>query len=251
MAKLCVGTSGWNYRGWRGCFYPDDLPSKQWLPYYAARFRSVEVNSSFYHLPRESTCREWDRQTPEDFVFALKASRVITHLSRLREVEEPWRLFVERAAALGRKLGPFLLQFPPSFRSDPENLERVQRFLASADFRRCRLAMEFRHRSCFEPAMLNVLRRFGVALVIAHSRRYPVPEMTMTADFAYFRFHGPREWCSSSYSTAELRDWAKQIRSLLQRGHDVFAYFNNDNGGHAIPNARSLERLVNSKGSDP
>lgn len=244
-ARFLTGTSGWNYGEWQGRFFPEDLPPRKWLSYYAERFGTVEVNYSFYHLPRETTYANWYAQTPADFVFALKGSRFITHIKRLRDVGKAWKEFVRRALALKEKLGPILLQFPPSFRASSENLQLIEDFLIrAAAGGPPRIAMEFRHESCFEEKVLGLLRRHRAALVIAHSQRYPVVPVVATCDFAYFRFHGPKELFASSYSDTELRAWAAHMRSMLGGGCDVYAYFNNDAGGYAISNARTLARIM-------
>jgi uncharacterized protein YecE (DUF72 family) len=246
MARFLVGTSGWSYPGWRGSFYPEDLPARDFLSFYSRKFNTTEVNYSFYHLPRVTTYQKWSAQTPEDFVFALKASRLITHIQRLRNASEEWGQFVERALALKEKLGPILLQLPQSFHATAENLQDVERFLSYGVPCRAqlRLAMEFRHESCFGEKMIAILRRHNVSLVIAHSSRYPVPEVVATAPFVYFRFHGPKELFASGYSESELRHWAARIKALLVSDLDVYAYFNNDACADAVPNAETLAKMV-------
>ncbi len=244
MARVFIGTSGWTYSNWRGSFYPEDLPSARWLTYYAEHFDTAEVNYSFYHLPRETTYANWYDRTPPDFVFALKASRFITHIKRLDGVEESWKSLVERALTLKEKLGPILLQFPPTFHATPENIERLGVFLRyAAGAGKPRIALEFRHQSCFETPALDLMRRYQAALVIAHSTRYPMPEVIATAPFAYFRFHGPDEMFASSYSDNALRKWSWHMKAFLEDGADVYAYFNNDVGGYAVGNARTLARM--------
>jgi uncharacterized protein YecE (DUF72 family) len=250
MANRYVGKSGWNYRGWRGSFFPDGLPTRAWLSYYASRLNSVEVNYSFYRLPSDDTYLSWYRDTPNDFLFVLKASRFITHIKRLRGVRDAWNSFMDRASILSQKLGPILLQFPPSFRASRPNLDAIAEFLRYAGGKR--VALEFRHESCFGAEMTSMLRAHNAALVIAQSSRFPVPAAQATADFVYFRFHGPREWCASPYSELELREWASYMNRFAASGKDVFAYFNNDSGAHAPPNALTLARAVNamSEGRD-
>jgi uncharacterized protein YecE (DUF72 family) len=251
MARLFVGTSGWNYGAWRGLLYPKGLPSREWLAYYAQHFNTVELNYSFYRLPRRTIYENWAAQIPVGFVMAVKVWRAITQ-SQLDDVGERWRTFVEPALALAEKLGPFLLQLPPSFAATPERVGRLERFLEMAGRTpSIRIAVEFRHESCFDERVLDVLRRSGAALVIGHSSRYPVPEPVSTAKFAYFRFHGPREMFSSSYSDAELRHWARIIKRFLAERRDVYAYFNNDNGGHAVANARTLAKMLEGKAKMP
>ena len=244
MARFLAGTSGWNYNNWRGKFYPEHLPAKNFLQFYAKYFRSTEVNYSFYQLPRASTYESWFAQTPNDFVFALKLSRYITHIKRLNYVQQPWKDFLKGARRLKEKLGPILLQFPPSFRLKDENVKRVDDFLKYAAKDDLRIAMEFRDKSCFEEPMLAVLRRHQAALVISHSSRFPVPQVVATGSFMYFRFHGPEEWCSSSYSEAEMKEWGGRIKSFMKNGLDAYAYFNNDARADAAPNAKLLREIV-------
>lgn len=245
MAHAYIGTSGWNYRDWRGSFYPDRLPAKRWLSFYATRFDSVEINYTFYRLPSKEACAAWYQQTPDHFRFAVKASRYLTHIKRLRDARESWDGFLERVAALKHKLGPILLQFPANFRVSEANLQSVDEFLEYARRNSAqRLALEFRDRSCFGSEMLRVLRRHRAALVISHSSRYPLPEVSPTSDFMYFRFHGPKEMFASGYTDAELRHWANTMRAFLNRRSDVYAYFNNDAGGHAPRDAQALSQLL-------
>ena len=252
MAGAYIGTSGWNYRHWRGNFFPNDLPSKDWLRFYADRFDTVEINYTFYRLPSKESCKAWYQQTPENFRFVVKASRYITHIKRLRNARESWNGFLERVLILKEKLGPILLQFPSTFQASEENLQRVDEFLVYAGRARSRrLALEFRDRSCFEKEMLSVLRRHRAALVIPQSARYPEPEITATSDFAYFRFHGPEAMFASSYSEAALADWANKMNGFIRSRRDVYAYFNNDTGGHAPRDAQTLLSKLHSERSEP
>jgi len=245
MAKtgeLRIGTSGWTYADWRGSFYPEDLKQKEFLRYYSRHFSTTEINYSFYHLPKTTTYQNWAALVPGDFLFAVKASRFITHIKRLEGVEEAWQTFLERAAVLEKRLGPILLQFPPSFK---ERMDLLNHFLRlSGELTRARLAFEFRHASWFSPDVLEALHEFGAALVIAQSERYPQAPCVPTADFVYLRFHGPGQLFASRYSEAQLRPWAERIRGWLREGRTVYAYFNNDFHGHAIANARQLARLA-------
>lgn len=246
MSHAYIGTSGWNYRAWRHKFYPSDLAARQWLPYYAGRFDSVEINYTFYRLPTEESCETWRKQTPEHFRFAVKASRYITHIRRLRDVSEPWKTFVDRVGILGEKLGPILLQFPSSFTATSLNLKLVDEFLALARKTnpRQRLAFEFRDRSCYDRPMCAILRNCDAALVVSHSTRYPGAHVDITASFEYFRFHGPREMCASSYSDTDLAAWADRMKTRLLSNMDVYGYFNNDIGAYAPSNALTLRRQL-------
>lgn len=242
MALALVGTSGWTYASWRGAFYPEDLPSSRHLAFYAREFQATEVNYSFYHLPRPQTFANWAAQVPQAFVFAVKASRLITHTKRLLGVEEPWHNFVENARALGLHLGPILLQFPASF---PRDSSRLARFLDMArgeasDRPPLRFIFEFRHDSWFTEESYRLLKRHGAGLCIADSPGYPRKDM-LTADFTYFRFHGRSQLFRSEYSEAELAEEAQKMKRYLRDGVDVYAYFNNGVRGCAIKNARSLK----------
>jgi uncharacterized protein YecE (DUF72 family) len=246
MASVYVGTSGWNYREWRGGFFPADLPTKRWLSFYASRFNSVEINYTFYRLPTKEICEAWYGQTPAKFRFVVKASRYITHIKRLRGARKSWDEFLERVLVLKEKLGPILLQFPSNFRASEATLQTIDEFLEYAGHASSRLAFEFRDRSCFSIEMLGLLRSHRAALVISQSSKYPLPESVATSDFGYFRFHGPREIFASSYFNADLERWANKMKTLLSAGHDVYAYFNNDSGGHAPRNAQVLIRKLQS-----
>ncbi len=244
-AKVLIGTSGWNYFDWKGRFYPADLKPKEYLTHYAAQFQTTEVNYSFYHLPRPTTYENWAAQVPPDFIFAVKASRTITHIRRLRDAADLWREFLENALALGDRLGPILLQFPPSFKRDVELLadffresRRIRQFEGQS------LAFEFRHDSWFVTEILELLRKHASAMVIAHSQRYPQASYAPTAPFVYLRLHGPGALFASEYSEKDLCEWAARIRKWLEASRKVYVYFNNDFHGYAVKNARTLAALL-------
>ena len=245
MAKLRIGTSGWTYASWKRTFYPPDLPRRRYLDFYAREFPTTEVNYSFYHLPKPSTYENWGRQVPKDFVFAVKASRFITHIKRLQDVDEAWHTFVHNARYLGRHLGPILLQFPPSARCD---VTRLKRFLtvsqpAEKTAIPLRLVFEFRHDSWFTDGVYRLLNQYQAALCIADSARYARRDV-ITSDFAYLRFHGPQELFSSKYPDEQLAKEARTIRKYVRSGLDVYVFFNNDALGHAIENASALRTMV-------
>lgn len=241
---LRIGTSGWSYPHWRGVLYPEGAKAAEYLRLYARVFSTVELNASFYRMQRAETFRRQAEAVPEGFVFAVKAHRSITHEMRLEGVETKWQEFVANAAGLGEKLGPVLLQFPPSFRCRPDLLEAFLAGRPGGSGEAPRLAFEFRHASWFESGVLEMLRAHGAALVAADSSRYPQAPLEMTAAFAYLRFHGPAELFASSYSDTQLREWARRIREWTASGHDVYAYFNNDAGGCAVRNALRLRELA-------
>ncbi|MGQ0696310.1 MAG: DUF72 domain-containing protein [Nitrospiraceae bacterium] len=245
MARLFIGTSGWTYASWKGAFYPEDLPSPRYLEFYSGEFSTTEVNYSFYHLPKPETYAKWAAQVPDGFVFAVKASRFITHVKRLADVEEAWATFVENALALGSHFGPILLQFPPSFRCDRKRLAGFLRSVQNpvSKSRPLRLAFEFRHPSWFKVETYKLLRQHHAALCIADSPRYPRSDV-VTADFVYLRFHGRTELFASKYTDAQLAEEAEQIRRYYRDGLNVYVYFNNDAEGHAVTNARTLRRMV-------
>lgn len=238
-AQVWIGTSGWTYPSWRGKLYPDDLPAARFLEFYAREFRTTEVNYSFYHLPRPATYRKWAASTPEEFVFSVKASRFISHVKRLQDVAEPWRVFVENARTLESRLGPILLQLPPSLRRDDD---RLAAFLEEAGTGLL-LVFEFRHPSWFEASVYDLLRRHRAALCIADSPQYPRADV-VTADFAYLRFHGRKKLFASAYTRSELEEEARKIRAWRRSRIEVFVYFNNDAEGHAVANARTLRDLL-------
>jgi uncharacterized protein YecE (DUF72 family) len=239
--KLFIGTSGWVYGHWDGIFYPEDLPSKDKLKYFSKYFKTSEVNYSFYHLPRPSTYQSWYLLTPEDFLFAVKASRFITHIKRLKEVKEAWKTFIENTLNLKEKLGPILFQFPPSFRANQEEIKRLENFLKLITKNKLRYAFEFRHKSWCDKKVYNLFKKYKVAWVIADSPSYPKAEV-VTADFVYIRMHGSKVLFTSNYTKKELEDLAQKIKKWLKTA-DVYVYFNNDAMGYAIENAKALVKL--------
>jgi len=247
--RLWAGTSGWTYPHWRRLFYPESLPSKDYLGYYSSRFRTTEINYSFYHLPKPETFCKWAAATPVNFRFAVKVNRTITHKQRLRDAGQIWSKFVQSALDLGPKLGPLLLQFPPSFRAEAGLLsDFLSHSREAASGKEIMMAFEFRHASWFSEQVADLLAAAGAAMVIADSSRYPMAPLAPTASFVYLRFHGPEALFASSYSDQQLRVWAERIMGWLKSGLDVYAYFNNDAGGCAI---RNLRRLLEFTGRPP
>lgn len=240
MAKILIGTSGWAYPSWRGTFYPEDLPSRRYLEFYASEFPTTEVNYSFYHLPKPETYAKWAAQVPDEFLFSVKASRLITHTKRLKDVADPWEAFASNARSLGSHLGPILLQFPSSFRCERA---RLAAFLKMAGSSGTKLAFEFRHESWFVEAVYRLLTRHSAALCIADSPAYPRRDV-LTADFTYLRFHGREQLFASRYSKTELAAEARKIKRYRRDGVEVYVYFNNDALGHAVENVRMLRSLL-------
>jgi uncharacterized protein YecE (DUF72 family) len=237
---IWIGTSGWQYADWRGRFYPKDVPAARWLEHYAGRFPTVELNNSFYRLPSEDAFRAWRRRTPAGFVIAVKASRFITHVRRLREPRDPVRLLWSRACLLRDRLGPVLFQLPPTMKADLDRLEDVLAVLPGG----MRAAFEFRHPSWNTPAVAGLLDRSGAALVLADrpgARIDPV----VTGGWSYVRMHQGRPG-DPGYTREKLRRWAVRLGELPTR--DTFVYFNNDTDGAAVRDARTLTELLGDAG---
>jgi uncharacterized protein YecE (DUF72 family) len=239
---LHVGTSGWTYKHWRGDFYPAGVPQRRWLAYYQQRFDTVEVNATFYGLLRPSTFSTWARDAPPAFVFTLKGSRFITHIRRLREPKSALAKFFERARLLGDHLGPVLWQLPPDL---PRDNELLARFLDELP-RDVRHVFEFRHASWFDDSTYALLRQHDVALCIAHRGTSTSPEV-LSAPFVYLRFHGTDERYRGAYGARRAASWAKRVTGWLTDGLDVYAYFNNDIGGHAPRDAAALLEAITSR----
>jgi uncharacterized protein YecE (DUF72 family) len=243
---LYIGTSGWQYRHWRRVFYPEKLPQRGWLPYYAQRFQTVEVNNTFYNLPEKSVFEQWQRRTPDDFIFALKMSRYLTHLKRLHDPAEPVRRFMERAEGLGLKRGPVLLQLPPNLHADLELLERA----LVAIGRSVRVAVEFRHESWFVTETREVLERRNVAMCLADSPARKQPYWR-TAEWGFVRFHEGTGRRAPGYENGALRTWVHRVADLWDPRDDVYCYFNNDTGGYALKDAITFAVLAADAGLKP
>jgi len=236
-----IGCSGWNYQHWRnGVFYPPRLPPRRWLDFYAQHFDTVEVNATFYRLPKEQAVANWVRESPPDFLFAVKMSRYVTHIKRLRDLPPSLELFYSRIRPLvgSPKLGPILWQLPGTFRRDDERLGEALGTLPPG--RHC---FEFRHESWFVDEVYELLRRHGVALVIGDTPRRPFQAHELTADWTFIRFHHGTRGRNSNYSQRELEEWAQRIERWARSG-DVYAYFNNDWNGYAVRNGRLLRKRL-------
>jgi uncharacterized protein YecE (DUF72 family) len=242
---LYVGTSGWQYRDWRGVLYPDSLPQRAWLEHFAADFRTVEVNNAFYRLPALAVFERWRDQTPPGFVMAVKVSRYLTHVRRLRDPAEPVDRLVERAAGLGDRLGPYLLQLPPNLRSDVPRLDACLGAFPS----RSRIAVEPRHESWWTDEVRAVLERRGAALCWADRRGHPITPLWATTGWGYVRLHEGTASPRPSYGRTALSTWLDRITTAWPPAHaDTYVYFNNDPGGAAVRNAHTLRRLATNRG---
>jgi uncharacterized protein YecE (DUF72 family) len=241
VERVLIGCSGWNYADWRGPFYPPKgCPTSRWLEFYARAFPTVEINSTFYRLASRDAVARWIKQTPEEFVFAPKISRYITHMKRLTDMDRAVARFYERIEPLAEssKMGPVLWQLPENFHRDDARLRFALENLPSG-----RHAFEFRHPSWFNDDVYALLRDHEVALVIGDDPQRPFQTYEFTTDFTFIRFHGGKRGRYGNYSDSEVGEWAERIRTWAAK-RAVFAYFNNDWNAYAIGNARFLTRLV-------
>jgi uncharacterized protein YecE (DUF72 family) len=241
-ARILIGTSGFAYDHWRASFYPKGLAKARWLDFYTGHFPTVELNTSFYRLPLENAFVTWHRSSPPGFLFAVKVSRFITHMKRLRSAEEPLENFLGRARLLDEKLGPLLYQFPPNMHRNDEVLDAFLRLLPGG----LSHVFEFRHQSWLEEGVFHILRQHNVGLCSFDMPTLPCP-LIATADFTYIRFHGSTGLYRSCYSDEELEAWAKKIARLPKAVKTVYIYFNNDAEAFAIRNAETLTRLLAGK----
>lgn len=237
--QIHIGTSGWHYLYWRGPFYPEDLAPAEFLSFYAGTFPTVEINNSFYQLPREKTLLNWGNTVPAGFIFALKGSRFITHLKKLKDPAQSLAPLLARVTFLGPKLGPILFQLPPRWPFNPERLEAFLAALPAA----YRYALEFRDQSWLNPRAYESLARHGAAFCIYDFAGFLSPR-EVTADFVYLRLHGPKGPYQGQYSTRTLADWAGAIAAWADRGKEVFCYFDNDEAGYAAQDALRLKEMV-------
>jgi uncharacterized protein YecE (DUF72 family) len=232
---ILLGTSGWQYKDWRDRFYPAGLPQRLWLEHYATRFATVEVNNAFYRLPERDTFRQWRDRTPGDFVVAVKMSRYLTHIKRLKEPAEPVARFLDRASGLGDKLGPVLLQLPPTLKADLPALDATLALFPDG----VRVAVEPRHASWWTDELRELLTRRNAALCWADRRSRPITPLWRTADFGYLRLHEGRAHPWPRYGAGALRSWLDRIDAHLS-GVPTYVFFNNDPGGAAITDATAL-----------
>jgi uncharacterized protein YecE (DUF72 family) len=238
-AVFHLGTSGWSYPGWKGRFYPLDLPSADWLPFYARHFATVEINMTFYRFPKPETLRGWLERTPSHFRFTLKANRQITHLKKLRQVKSEVNYFNMVAGSLRERLGGILFQLPPSITRDVDLLED---FLAtlSPQFKNI---IEFRHESWYDDAVYERLRAHRVTFCTVSSGQVP-GSLVETSPVAYFRFHGLTGGHRYNYADEELAQWAETIKAA--KAEECYIYFNNDYQAYAVTNSQKLAELLKS-----
>jgi uncharacterized protein YecE (DUF72 family) len=259
-----IGTSGWQYRDWRGVLYPAGVPQRRWLEHYAGRFATVENNNTFYRLPARETFADWRDKTPGDFVMAVKASRFLTHVKRLRDPAEPVARLLGAAAGLGDRLGPLLLQLPPNLAADPLLLdaclhELVQRagsgqsggpgtFAIPGLNTPVRVAVEPRHESWWTDEVRQVLTQHHAALAWTDRLGHPLTPLWNTADWGYLRFHEGAAHPWPRYGERALRSWAERVTQTWPEDADVYVYFNNDPGGAAVYDAAAFAANVRRAG---
>ncbi len=241
--KNFIGTSGFSYSHWKGIFYPEDLSSSKFLEFYAKNFDTVEMNSTFYHIPRDSTIRNWTKKTPENFVFSVKASKFITHIKRLKEAEESVEKFLQKAELFGNKLGVILFQLPPSLKKDTVLLSE---FIGTLDKNK-KYAFEFRHKTWLSDDVYEILKKNNIAFCISDTPRYPYAEV-ITADFSYVRLHGHTKLYASEYTKEQLKHYAKLVSENNKKGISFYVYFDNDFYGYAVKNALELKNLIQKPG---
>jgi uncharacterized protein YecE (DUF72 family) len=240
MADIRIGTSGYHYKHWLGRYYPAGMKSSDMLRHYLRDFDTVELNNTFYQLPNESTFDAWRTSTPHDFLFAMKGSRFITHMIKLKDAQRGLTNFMPRAERLRGKLGPILWQLPPGWKV---NVERLEEFLSLLP-REHRYTFEFRNETWITDAVLEVLKKYNAAFCIYELAGYHSP-IELTADWTYIRLHGPTSFkYQGSYSDEQLAEWAERIRTWSKKLKGVYVYFDNDDSAYAVDNALTLKRMV-------
>jgi len=243
LPGLFIGTSGWSYKHWSGIFYPENVKPGQYLEHYLTKFDCVELNSSFYHLPRETTITGWIQRTPDNFKFCTKLSRFITHQKRLLQIEEPLHKYFALFDRMKIRLGPVLIQLPPGLSYDRSQISDFLNLLKE-QYSDYRFALEVRDQSWITDDFFNLLSEYRIAFVIADSgNRYPYHEI-VTTDFVYMRFHGREILYASDYSEPDLIQFARKITNWLNQDKKVWAFFNNDYHGYATKNAQQLKDII-------
>jgi len=244
-AKIYIGTSGWNYlHWWNGVFYPKEIKQNKWLEYYTNYFDTVEINSTFYRIPKEKTVENWKSRVPENFTFIVKASRIITHLRRLKGIEETLTNFLNICSGFKEKLGPVLFQTPPSLKISKENLLNVLDIIKNhPTYNNLKIVFEFRNRTWFCNEIFDILQETNSSLCFSDMPDFEIDE-PVTSDFVYIRKHGAHDKYSSSYSDDELNTEAEKIKKWKKKDKDVYIFFNNDAYGYAVKNALKLIEFI-------
>lgn len=237
--KIHIGTSGWNYKHWKGAFYPENIPERKWLEYYTNKFETVELNSSFYHLPKEKTVANWHDNTPEGFLFSCKASRYITHIKKLDDPEESLKKFFDVISGLKEKLGVVLFQLPPNLGYDINRLGNFTDALPSG----YKYTFEFRHPDWWRDETYDVLEKNKMAFCIYELGEIKTPRIT-TCNTVYIRLHGPGKKYKGNYDARAIKLWASLFAGWKGEGKEIFCYFDNDEKGYAVRNALELKEQI-------
>jgi uncharacterized protein YecE (DUF72 family) len=237
--QIHVGTSGWNYRHWKGVLYPENMKTSEWLPFYARRFATVEINNTFYRMPEKETLETWRDSVPPEFVFSLKASRYITHMKKLKDSLDPVERLMESIRLFGKKLGPVLFQLPPKWKCNPDRLDSFLSVLPSGP----RYTLEFRHETWFNPEVYHILEHHNAAFCLYHLDKRMSPKK-VTADFVYIRLHGPEGPYKGAYDNRALAGWTGAMTAWAGQGREIFCYFDNDQHGYAVKNALALKQMI-------
>lgn len=245
MRKYLIGTSGWNYDDWRGRFYPKNLPQKKWLEFYSQYFSTVEINMTFYRWPKPSFFKSWYNRTPANFKFTLKAPRTITHVRKLNNVNRQVKDFYKLANLLKNKLACILWQLPPNFNPNEKNIKKLESFLKVLN-KKYKNVIEFRNEEWWQEKYYQLLKKYNACFCIVSGIEMP-KDVVVTADFAYFRFHGINY--SSCYTEKTIKNYANEIKKLANRKSknkikEIYAYFNNDSEAYAIKNAKQLKEFL-------
>ncbi len=238
-SRIYIGTSGWHYEHWIGPFYPEKVRKKDFLNYYVKHLGSVEINNSFYRMPKSSTMKDWHDSTPDDFLFTIKASRYITHVKKLKDPQKGVVNFIKIAKMLKKKLGPILFQLPPGWKCNKERLRSFLEFL-DPDYE---YVFEFRNHDWFNEDVYYLLKKHKCAFCLYELEGQMTPQI-VTADSIYIRLHGPGKAYEGSYDQRGLKSWAEKIGAWRNENKTVYIYFDNDQEGYAIKNALELEHLL-------
>ena len=243
MKRKCrfhIGTSGWNYEHWKEIFYPENLKQSEWLQFYSKKSKTVEINNSFYNLPKEKTFDIWRNTVPKEFIFSIKASRFITHMKKLNEPENSTKKFFQRIKVLKDTAGPVLFQLPPRWHFNEERLKNFLKVLP----KKYKYAFEFRDETWWNNTTYEILKNKNAAYCIFELGEQKSPK-EITADFIYIRLHGPKEKYCGNYNKKTLDYWADAFSRWAENVSDIYCYFDNDAGGFAIKNAIELNEILN------
>jgi uncharacterized protein YecE (DUF72 family) len=244
--KINIGTTGWNYKDWQGRFYPADMQETDWLAFYAERFNAAEIVTTFYHMPKAHTVKEWAVKAPKGFKFCPKMSRYLTHMKKLQDPEDALERFFEAFEPVKHRLGPILLELSPAVKFNAGVAEHLFE-LFKKNYKEHEFVLEVADQSWMQEESLAMMRKYDVGFVISQSSENDAYSETITGRNIYVRFNGPEELYASSYADEMLQDYAKKFKKWVKDGHVVWAFFNNDINGHALSNAETLSGMLGGK----